>query len=357
MFKKYTTFILFEENNMEGETVLYLDSLSGCLVVECSPYTESSSLIACSNGSKALIFRCRHSRQRKYQDKDGKLPLLDEISEIDFQRRFEDNEVSSIDQFIWGPKSFLSSQAKQFCGIEFVVSKRGSISYYLSKERKESIEKIGEHDFYVNDMAFHPAYDSRPLLASVGEDFFFKVWDLENKKAMYSTLLTSTGKNVRWCQIQQNDSLLFTSDDCGVTSLRDIRTKGTVLTIISPEPTQTMDWSEKFGLLGTAGGTQWFLWDVRAGGTPIQQSSTHFESSKMITSFRWGGELSKHQPLFLTSGYGHWELWSIQKSAGVTGGVNRLARSEKSFVGQVSLYAGGPSLFTADHQKIQFISL
>eukprot|EP00008_Paramoeba_atlantica_P005441 CAMPEP_0201491250 /NCGR_PEP_ID=MMETSP0151_2-20130828/29134_1 /ASSEMBLY_ACC=CAM_ASM_000257 /TAXON_ID=200890 /ORGANISM="Paramoeba atlantica, Strain 621/1 / CCAP 1560/9" /LENGTH=354 /DNA_ID=CAMNT_0047877521 /DNA_START=38 /DNA_END=1102 /DNA_ORIENTATION=- len=347
-------------SHQENGVVTLKSEFSGNPTVFCSPFASSYPLIGVVTSSSAHVLRhYRNEELPQLSRHSSSHSIPTGGSEIKEEASWNfDGDVTGM---AWSPRSSLKGAAAiEFC--TFVEDKL----YYLSKrpEGSEIREYLGTHSIFVNDATFSSLSPSH--VASVGDDRKLKIWDLHSEKSMtYRT--KSNGVSVRWYE-DSSQSLLFIAEESGAITLRDLRVDSDApslqfrQSLSAADFVRGMDWNESFpSWIGAVGGNKWLIWDLKKGSAPLQTEEVNLRlPNQSLTSFAWGpNPRTPQQPVFLTSGQGHWQLWGVQQDnhrKGEIVGANRKGESNQIFSGNVSLFSGGPSLVVANYNQLEIIA-
>ncbi|KAH3756234.1 Nucleoporin Nup37 [Pelomyxa schiedti] len=276
------------EKSPLGNASLSVPSSSSPLLVEASPYAESSDLLIYGDSEPT-----------------GNLHILQQVdsdetnTNFTYEHVFLVNRPSQPISLSWSPLSKSSkTEENKFCFVTAAAD--NCIRYYTyitDTKAFRSLEFQG-HTSFVNSVACHPKEN---LFSSTSDDRSIRVWDIETNSATFVAWLTYPGITTCWNHISPSCVLVGQAD--GTIKSIDTRLGETVQKMNSGAPLRSLDSSRANVVnVGAAAGNRIVLWDTRIVGNPVATKHTTSQPSL----FRWSLASSN---IFATCANGNFFMW------------------------------------------------
>jgi nuclear pore complex protein Nup37 len=243
------------KTNVLHKSILFSGSLPiNCSpsIIQCSPFPDSSSLIA-YGGETYIAVLVR--QLRRPPDNESVVLNSWEIKSL-----VELHHDGRVDCIAWSPLSTHSSQ-ETVLSLCAGSSDRNLRYYFTNLNNKESQFILLEgHSDYINACAFSPL-SLGLFVASTSDDHTCRIWNIETQEEVSRLLLKSPGVAVSWHS--KLPSQVLVAEKRGVLELFDLRSNAIILSLYTAEaPLQDADWNPlNPDFVGAAvGGNCWCLW-------------------------------------------------------------------------------------------------
>jgi len=241
-----------------------LHSSSGPALAVCSPFSTSSSFLACGGEGSINVFRAA-------VEKDEESWHFDPIAHIPHNTHLR--------ALSWSPRSQETGVViVSFCA----AGGDKKLRFYqvpAGDEGNTSPVLLCGHSQHINDCAAHPHPQVSHVVASTGDDHTCRLWDIEKKAEFASTRLRTAGIAVGWSAETHNQ--FFVAQAGGRIKIIDLRAMVIIrsLTVDGGVSLLDADWSLiNPRRIGAISGGRWWVWDLSLSTGVPETGVTRFEA-------------------------------------------------------------------------------
>jgi len=228
------------------------------LVVSCSPFKQSSGLIA--QGSEARVTVLMRATSSELEESE----YLD-FTQMDF------HHSTRITSLAWSPLSLSPTpeNPKQETKIEICTAGADfKIRHYSSLPaggEDPRVVLLSGHSDYINSCSFSPS-ESALRLASVSDDHSCRIWDVEAETETDILQLRSAGTSVKFHPSLHSQDQIMVAEESGTIKFYDLRSKCVTLTCHTEGyPLTDADWIQDprnthVSQFGCVTKNKWYIW-------------------------------------------------------------------------------------------------